>query len=889
MTKSGMNIYCASASALALLFCATETFAQSKTSDETTTIGEILVTSRNKTESLQEVPITINALSAETIERRNISDISRVAQSVSGLTYDQGLTPSDTRPAIRGVQAVRGRPNVAVLVDGVDTSSEAFATAGGGALASLRFVDAERIEVVKGPQSVLYGRSAFSGAINYISKRPDLEELDGRASYEFGDFGLKEGKISVSGPLVKDKLALGLSFGAWDYDGQYRNNTTGARVGGGKSYGGAFTMLVKPIDNLTFFARIQSSHEEYDQAARAFLTAVNPTTGTANTANLGVGVTDPKSGNPGYTIKGNLANAAAVQNNFIDYSTDPRTGKDFPGSVTDATRGSFEFKYDSDWGTFTSLTGITQAKTTQLQDFDNSNYTLSGATLSYFAPVTAFYTQYYSYLPALDRTLSTVKPVGGLPAVGFSVMLDDTFHTDQESQTLRWSKDFGKLRTSLEGLYFHEKADQINKDQFWMRQGSNASLTGLLQLYFGGGATATGAYQAPTTTALATAAYPLKISRETDSLSWAGSVEYDVTDKLTVRVDGRYIDERIAYRGSPYQPMYYRLFGLPFICLGVVNGCTAGAGPTAGLPLPANTAAFRAAKLAVTNEVDKKTVKDHAFTPNAVVSYKLTDRNSVYGSYGEGFKPGGVDTTGTSGSVDSTFKPEKLETFEVGSKNVFLGGDVLVNGAVFFNRYKNQQIGTTKVINNTSVPSVENAGESESKGIDLTGNWRVNHLVSLAANYTYTRAKFTDYVVSTPGYFDRVESANGDYTGKAVPLTPKHNFNASVLLTGDVPKLEGWEWNAELTGRYQSKRYITQSNLTWLPSYWVSDLRAGVSRGNLSVDVAVTNLFNDDTPKNAIAATDFGFFDLNNNTPPRAYVVTLPEKRAGSIKLSLTF
>ena len=881
MTKSAMSIYCASASALTLLLCAGEVSAQAKTAEEPTTIGEILVTARNKAESLQSVPITINAVSAETIERRNISDISRVAQSTSGLTFDQGLTPSDTRPALRGVQAVRGRPNVAILVDGVDTSSEAFATAGGGALASLRFVDAERIEVVKGPQSVLYGRSAFSGAINYISKRPNPDAFEGKISLEGGDFGLKEGKLSVSGPVAPG-LALGLNLGYWENDGQYRNYTTGAHVGGGKATGGALSALIEPTSKLSLFVRLQSSHEEYDQAARAFVEAVNPYTGAADASNLGVSVTDPKNNYPGYTIKGDLSKAAIVQNQRINYSTDPRTGKDFPGTVTDAQRLTFDLNYDSDWGKFTSLTGLTHGKTTQLQDFDNTNYSLSSNVLPSYAPLLGFYGPLYTYLSFLRAygvNLSTTAPVGGLPAIGYSVLLDDTFNTDQFSQTLRWSKDFGRIRASAEGLYFHENANQINKDQFWMRDGSDQRLAVLTALYVGGLATESGAYRAPSYGPKETADYPLKISRETDSLSWAGSVEFDVTDKLTVRADGRYIDERIAYRGSPFQPMYYRMFGVQLVCLAQL-GCTAG---------PAATASVRAAQIAKTTQVDKKTVKDNAFTPNVVVNYKLTPKNSVYASYSEGFKPGGVDTTGTSGSVDSTFKPEKLETFEIGTKNVFLSGDLVVNGAAFFNRYKNQQIGTTKVAGGVSVPSVENAGESESKGFDLSADWRVTRMVSLNANYTYTRAKFTDYVVSTPGYFDRIESANGVYTGKAVPLTPKHSLNVAALFTGDLPVGENWRWSTELTGRFQSKRYMTQSNLTWLPSYFTSDLRAGVTNGAWSLDAAITNLFNDDTPKNAIAGTDFGFFDLYNNTPPRAYVVTLPEKRAGSLRITRTF
>ena len=135
-------------------------------------LEEILVTARKKVENLQSVPIAIDAFSAAMLDEKAINTLEGIAKYSTSLTFDQGVLPNDTRPVIRGVNITRGRPNVGILVDGIDVSSETLTVAGGGAFTNLGLLDLERIEVIKGPQSVTYGRSAFAGAVNYVTKRP---------------------------------------------------------------------------------------------------------------------------------------------------------------------------------------------------------------------------------------------------------------------------------------------------------------------------------------------------------------------------------------------------------------------------------------------------------------------------------------------------------------------------------------------------------------------------------------------------------------------------------------------------------------------------------------------------------------------------------------------
>ena len=131
-------------------------------------IEEIVVTTRRREENLQELPIAVTAINAEMIQRQNIVSMFDVAKLDPSVQMDTGFTQADTRITIRGLVNTRGRSNVAMLVDGVDTTTENQVASGSGMLANTRLLnDVERIEVVKGPQSALYGRAAFAGAISY--------------------------------------------------------------------------------------------------------------------------------------------------------------------------------------------------------------------------------------------------------------------------------------------------------------------------------------------------------------------------------------------------------------------------------------------------------------------------------------------------------------------------------------------------------------------------------------------------------------------------------------------------------------------------------------------------------------------------------------------------
>ena len=95
-------------------------------------IEEIVVTARKRTESVQDIPLTISVFDEEFIKAAGIKDFDDIARLTPGLVFDKGWIPQDTRPHIRGLPTDRGRAPVGILVDGIDISSESMLTSGGG-------------------------------------------------------------------------------------------------------------------------------------------------------------------------------------------------------------------------------------------------------------------------------------------------------------------------------------------------------------------------------------------------------------------------------------------------------------------------------------------------------------------------------------------------------------------------------------------------------------------------------------------------------------------------------------------------------------------------------------------------------------------------------------
>lgn len=181
------------------------------------TLGDVLVTARRREETLQEIPASVTALSSETIERGGVRNIEDVARLTPGLTF-VSLGSNFALPVIRGLSTNVGESNVGFFIDGVYQGSRSGM--------DRQLSDVERIEVIKGPQVALYGRNAFGGAINVITRAPS-NDPSFRASTTVGQYDRLESSAVVSGPLVQDRLfgRLGVSYA--ERGGFYTNDLTG--------------------------------------------------------------------------------------------------------------------------------------------------------------------------------------------------------------------------------------------------------------------------------------------------------------------------------------------------------------------------------------------------------------------------------------------------------------------------------------------------------------------------------------------------------------------------------------------------------------------------------------------------------------------------------------
>ena len=135
--------------------------------------GAIIVTARKREENLIDVPLTITALTEKEIQSSGIENISDLSRQVPGFNFKQGFGRTgggdggaSVRPSIRGMSNILGAPNAGFFVDGVFVSQN---------ITSYQLDNLERIEVIRGPQAALFGRQTFSGAINFVTRKPGNE------------------------------------------------------------------------------------------------------------------------------------------------------------------------------------------------------------------------------------------------------------------------------------------------------------------------------------------------------------------------------------------------------------------------------------------------------------------------------------------------------------------------------------------------------------------------------------------------------------------------------------------------------------------------------------------------------------------------------------------
>ncbi len=185
-------------------------------------IEEVIVSAEKRNESLQDVSLSVTALTEEELETKNITDFVGLSAIAPGVTVakNEGYK---TIISIRGVgdetnQNAIAAPSVALHMDGIFIASKF----------SLRtdFIDLERIEVLRGPQGTLFGQNSTGGTINVISQKPSFDETKGKTDLALGNYGLIKFRGAVNLPL-SDKVATRMSIVSTDRNGFSKNILNG--------------------------------------------------------------------------------------------------------------------------------------------------------------------------------------------------------------------------------------------------------------------------------------------------------------------------------------------------------------------------------------------------------------------------------------------------------------------------------------------------------------------------------------------------------------------------------------------------------------------------------------------------------------------------------------
>ena len=256
--------------ALALLLCAGAAAAETAdesgappaaNSDAVQSLDQITVTARGVSEPLQQMPLPITAMSAQTIEKKGLTDVRDIANLSPSFSFKSGYGRGFDRPVIRGMSNIQGEANASFFIDGIYVE---------GDISSYGLENIQRVEVIRGPQSAAFGRRTFSGAVNFITKRPGSAP-GGKLTLGAGNYGQEKMGLFYSGANEDGSFGYDVSLNKRGNDGVFYNDASGRKdLNGTETISGMAAIAWSPTDSLDITARVmkQKSRDQHFAAAR---------------------------------------------------------------------------------------------------------------------------------------------------------------------------------------------------------------------------------------------------------------------------------------------------------------------------------------------------------------------------------------------------------------------------------------------------------------------------------------------------------------------------------------------------------------------------------------------------------------------------------------------
>lgn len=780
-------------------------------------LSQITVTARKRSESIQNVPIAIDAYTSDKLDREGVQNVQDLAKLSPSLNFTKGFSPQDNEPSIRGLPGGSGRPPVAVLIDGIDTTTQSIGTSGGGNLMNLRLVDFERIEVVKGPQSALYGRSAFGGAINYITKEPD-GTFGGYISSDVGLYGRGEVRGAVNLP-VTDTFSIRVNGIYSTYAGYYRNSVTGNKLGGYETFGGTIAAKWEPTDTFHVTGRVSYADDhEYQTPAKYY----GVEDGLATNYPLGTGIGGLKVGST--TLPNTLAiyRPGKVENENVPiaFSADPKDpsgASDYPGAHTYNVLASLHAEWNIGFATLSSSTGFTHSTGSTIADVDYFGRPLTQVSL----PAPGGLGEYS----------------GSAAGNGFW-QFDIHTETKQISEELRLSHmDSGRFRWAVGGQYWHENVNQLDRrilEYFGLGSGASSSLNVALQ----GGRSSISGHNA----------------RTTDHVSGYGIAEFDILPNLTVSGEGRYAHESYKYLFAP-----------------TVNVNTAVNLANGVAPLYLSGAYYDTS--ASTNYFVPRGIISWKPKPGLMI-YASASRGIKPGGISQA-GAANPDLGRYKAERLSNYEIGAKGSFFDRRLTV----DVALFHMDYTNMQTTTLIEVpTSVSAQGSLSVTGNAGKSTIDGQEISLAFKATPNLTFSGSYTHLTPVYKNYKLDSTSAFDVIRGGNcpiitvGNtstcavtFDGKDIAQAARHTGVATINYARQLnDNLRGF---AEVSGEYRGKRYVDAGNFWTLKAYAIMNLKFGLETPKWSATAYIDNVLDNRTVQNAswlldVPSGTFGNLDM---------------------------
>ncbi|CAN5195487.1 TonB-dependent receptor [soil metagenome] len=837
------NVHFLSVSLLALI-ASSPAFAQAQTAPpaaapaSSSTVEEIIVTATKREQTLQDVPISVAVTGQQTVERAQIRDLIDLQSVVPSLKVAQFNAVGQTNFIIRGFGNGAGNDgiesSVGVFIDGVYRSRTA------SALDDLPEI--ERIEVLRGPQSTLFGKNVSAGAISIVTKKPQFN-FGGKAEVSLGNYDSRQLKGTVTGPL-SDTVAVRLSGSLNKRDGFYQNLTTGNDVNDRDRWSIRGDLLWAPTDKTS--VRVIADYNKISETCCAVSSIYNCP------ATQFIGAPAP------FGLGKPVGNPANVFDRDIIFNTDPvnrLAGKGISG------------QWDQDLG-FAKLTAITAYREQTNRSIQDVDFTGADLANKDEANQIKTFTQELRLASNGEGPLNWL--IGG-------------FYQDEKIDTGRDINYGTDIRAYGDGLSGQVPAALLNALPAALRPG----LTGRSNLY------ALEFLQRLVTPSITPGSTYFQAgqgisdyySMKQRSYSLFGQADYKITDKLTITGGLSYLNDRKRASSAvvlrdPFSALnlqsvpQFTAIGLPGNLYGALGGLQFyyGNSPTHG---PVN----------FPNASESGELKGDKVTYAVRAAYDFGWVNA-YVSYSTGWKAGAYNLSADSrppnaNGVGRTADPENVGVYELGLKANFQGG--YVNLAVFDQSIKGFQSNAYTGIGYSLV----NAGEESVKGFEVDSAYRPIDWLSLTASATYLDPKYDSFTGAACVNYDTarcpVNPLTGlrpnfrDLTGDRPAGIPKWSLSTSATISHDL----GGGYTGYLRAEYD---YVSKTQLsettppdvgTWGQNIVNASLGVTDAAHGLELTLWARNLTKDESliatfPTVAQDGSYSGY-----PTPPRMYGVTL--------------